>query len=232
MGDGAWLYHKNAAGEAINGALRRNPAVKAYLRALPYREIPEAIRIVEGSGAGQVSKLAIQFVILTAARSGEARSARWSEIDLEARTWTMPGDRTKSGKEHRVPLSETALALLGRARRINDRSGLIFPSPRKGKGELGNIPLTKLLRDNGLAELTTVHGLRSTFRDWCAETGRPHEIAEAALAHVVGSARALTSQRSIPAPLPGGSIGGLRDRRNRNRCGIESCVAHRLIRSS
>ena len=176
----------NVAGEGLDGALPTMPRVKEHFRALPYADVAAALETVEDSRAGLSAKLALRFVVLTAVRSGEARGATWSEIDLEARTWTIPAARMKAASEHRVPLSEAALAVLEQARRLDDGSGLVFPSPRKRGRELSNMTMTKVLRDAGLAERTVVHGFRSSFRDWCAETGKPREIAEAALAHTVG----------------------------------------------
>ena len=97
------------------------------------------------------------------------------------------GFSMKAGGEHRIPLSPAALAVLEQARALDDGSGLLFPSPRKQGRELSTmtLTLTKVLRDTGLAERCTVHGFRSSFRDWCAESGKPREVAEAALAHVV-----------------------------------------------
>ena len=92
----------------------------------------------------------------------------------------------KGGREHRVPLSEAARDVLARARGLEDGSGLVFPSPTRPGRPLSKMALTKVLRDQGLADRATVHGFRSAFRDWCAETGKPREIAEAALAHTVG----------------------------------------------
>ena len=131
-------------------------------------------------------KLCLRFLILTAARSGEVRGATWAEIDLEAREWRVPGERMKGGREHRVPPSDAARDVLARARGLEDGSGLAFPSPTRTGRPLSNMTLTKILRDQGLADRATVHGFRSAFRDWCAETGKPREIAEAALAHRVG----------------------------------------------
>ena len=185
----AWAHDyvfENVAGEKIDGALPTLPAVKAHFRALPYREVSGALERVEASGASQAAKLCLRFLILTAARSGEARGAMWAEMDAEAREWRIPGERMKGGGAHRVPLSDAALAVLEQARALDDGSGLIFPSSLRAGRPLSDMSLTKLLRDRGLADRATVHGFRSAFRDWCAETGRPREVAEAALAHVVG----------------------------------------------
>ena len=176
----------NPAGEQLDGALPTMPRVKEHFRALPYQEVGAALETVDGGKASMAAKLALRFVVLTAVRSGEARGATWSEIDLEAQTWTIPSARMKASSEHRVPLSDAALAVLEKAQALDDGSGLVFPSPRKKGRELSNMTMTKVLRDAGLAERTTVHGLRSSFRDWCAATGKPREIAEAALAHLVG----------------------------------------------
>ncbi|MCY3731172.1 MAG: site-specific integrase, partial [Rhodospirillaceae bacterium] len=122
----------------------------------------------------------------TATRSGEVRDATWAEVEIDSRTWTIPGDRTKTGREHRVPLSDAALAVFEQAKLLDDGSGLVFPSPRKRGSPLSDMTLTKVLRDTRLADRTVVHGFRTSFRNWCAETGKPREIAEAALAHTVG----------------------------------------------
>ena len=176
----------NPAAELIDAALPKQPAVKAHLRAMPYAEVGEALETIEGSPASIAAKACLRLVILTAVRNGEARLARWSEIDMARRTWTIPADRMKAGKEHRVPLSEATVEALESARILEDGSGLVFPSPVRRGRPLSDMTLTKVLRDTGLADRATVHGFRSSFRDWCAETGKPREIAEAALAHVVG----------------------------------------------
>ena len=175
----------NVAGEMIDGALPAMPAIKQHFRALPYRELPAALETVESSGASLAAKLCFRFLVLTAARSGEARGAAWTEIDLDAKEWRIPAGRMKAGTEHRVPLSDAAMAVLAQAKMLRDWSGLVFPSALRPGKPMSDMTLTKVLRYNGLAELTTVHGLRSAFRDFCAETGKPREIAEAALAHVV-----------------------------------------------
>ena len=180
------LVQFNAAGEGVDGALPRMPAVKAHLRALPYRDLAAALDILETSNSSLAAKLALRFVILTAARSGEVRGAIWDEIDLEQRVWRIPGERMKAGAEHRVPLSNSAIDVLTEAKLLDDGSGLVFPSPVRPGRPLSDMTLTKVLRTTGLAERATVHGFRSSFRDWCAETSKPREIAEAALAHKVG----------------------------------------------
>ena len=176
----------NPAGEMIEGALPKLPAVKAHLRALPYRDVPAALETIGQSGAGIAVKLAFRFLVLTAARAGEVRGATWDEIDLDNKTWTIPAERMKGGKVHRVPLCNPALDVLEQARILADRTGLVFPSPQRPGKPLSDMALTKLLRDNDLASRATAHGFRSSFRDWCADTGKPREVAEAALAHVVG----------------------------------------------
>jgi integrase len=150
--------------------------------AMPYAAVPafwKALARVDGMGAR-----ALEFTILTACRSGEVRGATWDEIDLAARLWVIPKERMKAGREHRVPLSSAAVALLERikARRLND---LVFPGIRD-KRPLSDMSLAKALKSAGGDEYT-VHGFRSTFRDWATEVSHvPREIAEAVLSHAVG----------------------------------------------
>lgn len=126
---------------------------------------------------------ALEFLILTATRSGEVRGAKWSEIDLDARTWTIPADRMKAGKEHRVPLSDAALALLGALPRMAG-SALVFPSATGRM--LSDMSVSAVMRR---MEVDAVpHGFRSTFRDWASErTNYPRDVAEMALAHAIGN---------------------------------------------
>ena len=178
----------NVAGEAIDGALPPMPRLKAHLRALPYQEVAAALETVDASGANLASKLCLRFLILTAARSGEARGAAWDEIHEETREWRIPGSRIKSGLEHRVPLSHAAVDVLERARPLRDKSRLIFPSSVKPGHPMSDMTLTQVLRKTGLAHRATVHGFRSAFRDWAAEcTSAPHAVMELSLAHTVGS---------------------------------------------
>lgn len=151
--------------------------------ALSIAELPDFItRLRQRNGIGA---RALEFAILTAARSGEVRGAPWDEIDLEARVWTVPAERTKTKKEHRVPLSDAAVRLLNSLPRM-EGTDLVFPSPR-GNKPLSSDTLTKVLEDMEVP--VTAHGYRSTFRDWCAEhTEFPSEVAEMALAHTVPNA--------------------------------------------
>ena len=175
----------NVAGPAINGALPAMPSVKGHHRALPHAEIPAALETIEATGASIAVKSCIRFVVLTACRSGEARGAKWSEIDLDAREWRIPGERMKAGGEHRVPLSDAAVEALETMLEQRD-DDFVFPSPMVPGKPLSDMSLTRCLRSVGLADRATVHGFRSSFRDWCADTGKPREVAESALAHVVG----------------------------------------------
>ena len=129
---------------------------------------------------------------MTAARSGEVRNADWKEIDLDARTWTVPASRMKAGREHRVPLSEGALDVLEAARSLSEGEGLIFPSLR-GKA-MTDSTMSKALRENKVE--ANPHGFRSSFRDWCAEQNIDRQVAESALAHAVGNATEAAYLRS------------------------------------
>ena len=178
----------NFAGDAINGALPSLPAVKAHFRALPYREVGAALETIEESRASVSAKACLRFVVLTACRSGEARLATWSEVDVDAREWRIPASRMKTEIEHRVPLSDAALDALESVRPLRSQSDLVFPSPSSPAKTLSDMTLTKVLRDTGLADRATVHGFRSAFRTWASErTSVPHAVCEMALAHRVGS---------------------------------------------
>ena len=125
--------------------------------------------------------MCFEFLTLTAARSGEVRAAQWDEIDLDRRVWTVPAERMKTSREHRVPLSHRAIEILHESDDLYDGSGLVFPSIT-GR-VLSDSTVSKLLRELDINAVP--HGFRSSFRDWCAETGQPREIAAAALAHTV-----------------------------------------------
>ena len=175
-------------------------------------------RRLRNSGAGIAVKLAFEFLILTAARSGEVRLATWDEIDTEAATWTVPAARMKAGLEHRVPLCDRAMAILDEARAIADGSRLIFPGTRAGK-PLSDMTLSKLMRDLGLDGVP--HGFRSSFRDWAAEcTNASGEVMEAALAHTVRNTveGRLQPYRPLRAPPHAHGSMGLLPRRHCGRC--------------
>ena len=187
----------NPAGEAIDGALPPMPKVKAHLRSLPYEEVGAALRTVDASRASMSARLCFRFLVLTAARSGEARGATWDEVDLESRVWRVPPERMKAGMEHRVPLSTQAIDVLHMAQPLRDESGLVFPSPHKRKSQMSDMTLTKVLRSVGLAERATVHGFRSSFKDWTLErTDTPWAISESALAHTLGNSTEQAYARS------------------------------------
>ena len=156
-------------------------SARGHMAALPYAELPDFIcRLRERES---VSRLALEFAILTATRSGEVRGARWSEIDRNEKIWTIPPERMKVGKAHRVPLSDRAIEILDRMKLIASND-FIFPGGRSGK-PLSDAILGKVAKEIGGS--ITAHGFRSTFRDWAGdETSFAREVAEAALAHAVG----------------------------------------------
>ena len=171
----------NPAGEAITEALPRNGVRTQHQRALAYTDVPGALAKVSASGAAPAFGLLLRFQVLTAARPSEARGAQWSEIDLEAGIWRVPGSRMKSGREHRVPLSSGALAVLAEARELSE-GGYVFPSPRRRGQPVGPSSLAELLRDLRIGAVP--HGFRSSFADWAAErTDAPKEVRERCLAH-------------------------------------------------
>lgn len=146
--------------------------------ALPYAEVGSFM--IDLRKRDGISARALEFSVLCASRSGEVRGAKWGEIDLVGKTWTVPGDRMKAGKEHRVPLSNAAVALLKALPRVKD-SEYVFPAPRGGG--LSDMALTAVLKRMERDGLTQ-HGFRSTFRDWAGETtAYPREVIEHALAH-------------------------------------------------
>ena len=155
---------------------------KRHHTALPHCEVAAALAVVDTSDAWVGAKLALRFLVLTAARSGEVRGATWDEIDRERAVWTVPAERMKAGVEHRVPLSTGALDVLCHIAASARRGPLLFSTVR-GKTMHDN-SLSKLLRDEGIAGVP--HGFRSSFRDWAAErTDYPRAVVEAALAHRV-----------------------------------------------
>jgi integrase len=163
---------------------KRGKLGRGHHAAMPYAEVPAFMARLRQQET--IPALALEFCILTAARSGEVLGARWSEIDMAAKVWTVPAERMKAGREHRVPLCERAVNILDRLAKamIND---FVFPGHRQGK-PLSRAAMADVIDRMGV-EGATVHGFRSAFRDWAGnETHFAREVAEAALAHVVGDA--------------------------------------------
>lgn len=170
---------ENTLGRAIAARLPAQPRATNF-GSLPYPELPALMARLETKEG--LAALAVRFLVLTAARSGEVRGAVWSEIDFDRAMWTIPADRMKMKRPHQVPLSSEAISVLREAEALR-RHGTdhVFPSV-KGVA-LSDMSLTKRLRDLGME--CTAHGFRSSFRDWAAETSVDDAIAEAALAHAV-----------------------------------------------
>ncbi len=158
-------------------------------RALPYADVPSFMTTLAGQQG--VGARALEFTILTACRSGEVRGAKWDEIDIKNRVWTVPANRMKAGKEHRIPLSDAALSII-KTQKESAFCEYVFPSSHGSKKSdfegmpLSDMTLSAVLRR--MKVLAVPHGFRSTFRDWCAEqTDYPREVAEMALAHAIGN---------------------------------------------
>ena len=171
---------------------KRRKLTRGHHAAMPYGEVPAFIGRLREREA--MAALALEFLILTAARTGEVLGACWSEIDLEAGVWTVPANRMKGGRPHRVPLSDRALAILATlAKGRTDE--LVFPSAKSGR-PLSGMAMVMCLRRMQV-DGVTVHGFRSAFRDWAGDTTEfPRELAEAALAHVAGDETERAYRRS------------------------------------
>lgn len=168
--------------DQVSRSLPKTKDIKkvTHFASCPYSAVQTTLKKIRASGATGTVKDALEFTVLTAARSGEGRGARWDEIDFEGRRWIIPADRMKAKREHRVPLSAWALQILEERRKVAGDSPLIFASDR-GK-QLSDMTFTELLKREGFD--FTMHGFRSTFRDWAAEqTNFPREVCETALAH-------------------------------------------------
>ncbi|MFX0546502.1 tyrosine-type recombinase/integrase [Roseovarius sp. S1116L3] len=186
-------WRQDNPSENIGQALPKQEKSQSHRKALPYAEVQSCIDVVQASGAWPATKLALEFLILTASRSGEVRGALWDEIEFQggetaitakAAIWNVPAARMKAKKPHRVPLSARALEILTEAEALRGKSGLVFPSMRDKP--LSDMTLSKLVKEQGFD--VDVHGFRTSFRTWAQEqTNFPREVAEAALAHVVKS---------------------------------------------
>jgi len=171
--------------EGASKGLPKQPDRKSHFKALPYNDVPEFVQRLQGPNETSLGALAFEFMILTATRTGEVLGARWAEIDLEAQTWTVPADRMKAGKEHRVPLADRCIDILRSARELAGGSALVFPGSNPAK-PLSNMVFLMTLRR--LKVEATAHGFRSAFRDWASEkTNFPRDVCEMALAHTISN---------------------------------------------
>ena len=170
--------------QGLTKVLPKHRGAPRHHAALPYHAVPAFLRTLQAAEASEASRLAFEFLILTVARTSEVLLATWSEVDLDTRTWTIPGARMKSGRAHSVPLAPRVLEILHRAKGLSDGGPYVFPGRAPTK-PLWNMVLLILLRRLQRDHLT-VHGFRSTFRDWAAEcTNVPRAVCEAVLAHTL-----------------------------------------------
>lgn len=184
-----WAYasgyrESEAPMRAISKGLPRQPKKDGHFAAMPYSDVPAFMKKLQQRES--FSRLALEFAILTAARSGEVRGATWDEFDLEAKLWTIPKERMKASREHVVPLTKPAIRIIERCKELRLADcALVFPGIRRNT-PLSDMTLSKLLKE--MKEPYTVHGFRSAFRDWASEeTQHQGEVAEAALAHMVAN---------------------------------------------
>jgi integrase len=169
--------------DAITLALPRQNRIHQHRKALPYQEINQCLSAIQASDAGPTTKLALEFLILNASRSGEVRNAVWSEIDLEKALWTIPGARMKAKQPHTVPLSGRAIEILSEVHAYRRDDDFVFPGTMVGK-PLSDMTLSKLVKELGFD--VDVHGFRTSFKTWCQEkTNTAREVSEMALAHTI-----------------------------------------------
>ena len=179
----AMEYRPDNPCDRIGSVLGPQQDVTEHMQAVPHREAAAVIRTVQASTALPAARLALEFLVLTAARWSEVRWAEWAEIDCSGRVWTIPARRMKTNRRHRVPLCGRALEILKEAQTLGEGDGLLVFTHGEGK-PLHDSAVRRLLRQLGFAAVP--HGFRSTFRDWAGEeTDHPREVIEAALAHVV-----------------------------------------------
>ena len=169
---------------ALSRGLPRINAERGHFEAMPYADVPGFVaRLREGDSMG---RLALEALVLTAARSGEVRGATWSELDLDGALWSIPAERMKGNRPHLIPLSPAAVAVFRRALALRTGdAALVFPGLVKGK-PISDATMGKVVRVMG--STAKPHGFRSSFKDWCGEVaGFPNELSEAALAHAIGN---------------------------------------------
>jgi integrase len=180
------------AAEACMAGLPRQPRTARHHPAVPWPEIPRFLTSVRNCDRQDAGRMALEFLLLTAARTGEVIGATWHEIDLQEATWTIPEGRMKGKRTHRVPLSKQAKQILIDARTRWPHAASIFPN-REG-GRLSNMALLMLMRRLDRKEVP--HGLRSSFRDWAADNRKDRDLAEASLAHALADRTEAAYQRS------------------------------------
>ena len=184
----------NPAGRSLLKALPKTKRLKEHHQALPYVQVSAVVSQVRQSTASLSTRLAFEFLVLTASRSGEVRAAEWSEIDWDSGTWEIPASRMKARRPHRVPLSTGATTILWQAWELTGGRGLIFPATRSGK------PASEMVFTSPPRRLeipAVPHGFRTSFRNWVAKrTAVPWAVAEAALAHNVGNSTEAAYMRS------------------------------------
>ena len=178
---GRGLRETDPTAAAVAALPKRNNNV-VHHRALHHSDLRDALDQVRASDATLSCRLGLELLARTAVRPGEVRHMTWTEIDSRARLWTIPAERTKTGAEFRVPLSRRATDILTQARRIIVGHDLVFPNPTTGRPLSANT-FFKLLRDLNID--SSAHGLRTTFRSWCSDTGVPRDLAETALGHAL-----------------------------------------------
>ena len=170
--------------DGLPKVLPKHRAERGHHAALPYAQVPAFLQTLHDADGSEVVKLALEFTVLCATRTSETLGTTWAEIDLKTKMWTIPGSRMKAGREHRIPLSPRAVEILKRAQVLSGEGPLVFPGRTSNK-PLSNMAFLMLLRRMKRHDLT-VHGFRSSFRDWAAErTNVPRAVCEAALAHTL-----------------------------------------------
>ena len=173
-------YRSDEPTLALNQVLPKPNRKTKHRASLPYTEVSACLNSISQSYAMLSTKLAIELLVLTATRSSEVRLADWREVDLDAKTWTIPAARMKMQEEHVIPLSDRATEVLQQAKALGD-DGLIFPGMRSGR-PMSDMTMSKLVKELGYP--VDIHGFRTSFRTWVQEqTNTAHEVAERALAH-------------------------------------------------
>ena len=174
---------------AIKGALPKLPARKKGYDKLPFDQVGECLKVIDAAKANRVSKAVFRFMVLTASRPGEARAARWRDIDLDAKVWTMKTTKTEEVEaDFRQPLSDEAMEVLEKAKEFDDRSGLVFPSPKIPGKPIDVMVLNNILKRNGYKGRCVPHGFRKSFSTWANQKAKArYEVKETCLGHAVGS---------------------------------------------